>query len=188
MEGLRERKRAHARAATVDAALRLFAERGYGKVTVADICAAAQIAPRTFFRYFTSKEQVLSAPVHEMADRLAEWIAEAPAATDDVEVLRRGLRALGEEIVVPGGSTGLVFRVVRDAEAAGAGPLLSLEEHEQRLAGLLTARHGTTAAPDWRLRVGVGQVLAAFRVWLVDFAEDREPDALAHLDEVLEHR
>ncbi|SEP23345.1 TetR/AcrR family transcriptional regulator [Trujillonella endophytica] len=172
----------------MDAALHLFAERGYAKVTVADICAAAQIAPRTFFRYFASKEQVLSAPVHEMADRLAEWIAAAPVDADDVGVLRRGLRALGEDVVVPGGSAGLVFRVVRDAEAAGVGPLLSLEEHEQRLAGLLTARHGTPDAPDWRLRVEVAQVLAAFRVWLVDFAEDRSPDPLAHLDEVLAHR
>ena len=45
-EGLRERKRAHSRAATVDVAMRLFAERGYDAVTVADICTAAEIAPR----------------------------------------------------------------------------------------------------------------------------------------------
>jgi AcrR family transcriptional regulator len=157
-------------------------------VTVADICAAAQIAPRTFFRYFASKEQVLSAPVHEMADRLAEWIAAAPEDADDVEVLRRGLRALGEQIVEPGGTTGIAFRLMRDAEATSGGPLISLDEHEQRLAGLLVGRHGRPAEPDWRLRVEVAQVLAAFRVWLVDFAGSSHADALGHLDEVLAHR
>ena len=37
----------------------MFGERGYQATTVADIAAAADIAPRTFFAYFPSKEAVV---------------------------------------------------------------------------------------------------------------------------------
>lgn len=188
MEGLRERKRAHARAATVDAALRLFAEHGYDKVTVADICAAAAIAPRTFFRYFPSKGDILAAPVQDLADNLIESISTAPSEMDDMEVLRRGLREVGERIVAQEGPMGVLFRLVRKAEEVRASPWMSLEDHEQRIAGYLAARRADPDGPDWRTRVDVARQLASFRVWLHDFAEQRSREPLAHLDEVLAHR
>ena len=188
MEGLRERKRASARAATVEAALNLFAEHGYDKVTVADICAAAAIAPRTFFRYFPSKADILTEPVQGLADHLVEWITVAPVGMDDVEVLRRGLRAVGERIVAQEGPMGVLFRLVRNAHEVHTSPWTSLDDHELRISGLLAARRGDADGPDWRTHVDVARLLASFRVWLYDFAEQFAPDPLAHLDEVLTYR
>jgi len=56
--GLRERSKARRRAAIVRAAYELFAERGYDATTVADIAAAAEVAPRTVAMYFPAKQDI----------------------------------------------------------------------------------------------------------------------------------
>jgi len=70
--GLRERKKQQTRAALVEAAARLFAEKGYDKTTVADIAAAADVSTRTFFSYFRAKEDVLFAGTDQRLRAIAE--------------------------------------------------------------------------------------------------------------------
>ncbi len=58
-EGLRERKRRETLARIAETGLKLFIENGYEATTLDAIAAAAGISRRTFFYYFTSKEEVL---------------------------------------------------------------------------------------------------------------------------------
>ena len=59
IEGLRERKKAKTHAEVQKQALRLFRKKGYGNTTVEQIAEAAEVSPSTFFRYFSTKEEVV---------------------------------------------------------------------------------------------------------------------------------
>jgi len=67
--GLRERKRQRTYDAVSAAAISLFLEHGYDRVSVADIAAATEISKPTLFRYFRSKEDLV---LHRFADHEGE--------------------------------------------------------------------------------------------------------------------
>lgn len=73
-DGLRARKKRLTRARIEQAGLRLMAERGYERVSVEDITAAADVAPRTFYRYFTSKDDVVLGRQEEYIEILRDAV------------------------------------------------------------------------------------------------------------------
>lgn len=75
VDGLRERKKARTRQALSDAATRLFAERGFEAVTVADIAAAADVGVGTVFNYFRAKEDLFFDRADTMEDALVAAVA-----------------------------------------------------------------------------------------------------------------
>ena len=92
--GLRERKKEQTRRAIEDAAFRLFAERGFQATTVADIADAADVAPRTFFAYFPSKEDVLFADFDETFEALAARLRGRPPGESTFDALRDWITGL----------------------------------------------------------------------------------------------
>lgn len=88
-EGLRERKKRERRKAISDVAMRLFAERGYDAVTVAEIARAADVSEQTVFNYFPAKEDLVFDEDEAMRDRLVEAIRDRPEGATLVEGFRR---------------------------------------------------------------------------------------------------
>jgi AcrR family transcriptional regulator len=78
--GLRERKRRETRAALSLAALRLCVQRGWEDVTVDDIAAAANVSPRTFRNYFSTKAEAVAAGHLERMLRIADDLRARPAS------------------------------------------------------------------------------------------------------------
>jgi AcrR family transcriptional regulator len=92
--GLRERKKIETRLALARAAMRLFDERGYDATTVDDIAAAANVSRRTFFRYFSTKEEVFIIDPQGKLAALHVALANGPPDEPTIPALRRGVVAL----------------------------------------------------------------------------------------------
>jgi AcrR family transcriptional regulator len=84
--GLRERKKRRMYQEVSDIAVRLFLERGFDAVSVAEVAAAAGISKPTLFRYFPAKEDLV---LHRIADHETEAARVAAGAADPVDALRR---------------------------------------------------------------------------------------------------
>jgi AcrR family transcriptional regulator len=87
-EGLRERKKRATRAVIAATARRLFAERGFDDVTVAEIAAAADVSEKTVFNHFATKEDLAFAGGEARLNHLLADIAQRPAGTSVLDVFR----------------------------------------------------------------------------------------------------
>jgi AcrR family transcriptional regulator len=92
--GLRERKKARTREALQEAAMALFTRQGFDGTTVEEIADACEVSPRTFFRYFPTKEDVLFADADTRRERLLAVLADEPADEPPFAALQAAMRAL----------------------------------------------------------------------------------------------
>jgi AcrR family transcriptional regulator len=148
--GLRERKKQRTRVALIDAALDLFLTKGYEATTIDQIAAEVEVSPRTFFRYFASKEDVaLSLTADEQEIFLAE-LAARPLSESPFTSLTQSMRAmLGILREIDGADAGRILkaqRLVHSTPALLAGAMRLIRENERRLVAEVARRMGS--APD----------------------------------------
>lgn len=146
--GLRERKKQQTRQAIFEAARRLFAERGFDEVTVAEIANAAEVSEVTVFNYFPSKEDLFYGGMQFFEEELLEAVRNRPRGESALKALRRRLL----ESVDGLRSKDRVAAILKAAEMVGDSPALVAREREivdrytRRLAELLAAE--TKTGPD----------------------------------------
>jgi AcrR family transcriptional regulator len=87
--GLRERKKARTRATLIDAAVELCDRQGFERTTVDQIAAIADVSPRTFSRYFATKDAIAVALIDDAIDMAAAELARQPTDIGHFEALRR---------------------------------------------------------------------------------------------------
>jgi AcrR family transcriptional regulator len=137
MPGLRERKRRKTASAIHDAAMRLFAERGYGAVTITDVAEAAEVSRATVFAYYRSKEDLVLGDAGAAVEALRAALAEGGSVVDAVHGWLRSLagwiepevvlqRRLAEEVPAVAAARSRLLRdigaVIGDALARELGP------------------------------------------------------------------
>src|SRR5205814_2752416 len=97
-QGLRERKKAETRDALASAALRLADERGPDRVTVDDIASAAGVSSRTFFNYFSSKEDAIVGSSESTTARVVDALAARPEREAPIDALRAAIHASADHL------------------------------------------------------------------------------------------
>jgi AcrR family transcriptional regulator len=174
--GLRERKRQRTRDAIVEAALHLFATRDYNDVSVEEIAAAAEVSPRTFYRYFPAKEDVLIDTERILAPTLAV-LADRQRGESDVDLLARAMLA-GVAALDPAHlrlAHGLVDTV--PALQARLYQLIWRGGHDQVVDALLAGRRHTADA-DLRARVLTHAVADAMQLGVMSWLQSGQRGSL----------
>lgn len=91
--GRRERKKAATRQAIADAALRLFLERGYDRVSVREVADAADVSTTTLFKHFPSKESLVFDQDTEVEAALVATVRDRPPGMSIPAALREHVLA-----------------------------------------------------------------------------------------------
>lgn len=175
MTGLRERKKQRTHDALVRAAVELFITHGYEATTVDDITGAVEVSQRTFFRYFSNKEEVALYLHALVQDRFLEAVRARPASEPPITALRNSLEgtwtSIGEAIeeIVPLPTHMRMWQVIETTPGLLAAHLRASLEMEERLALELARRTGVDITTDPRPRVLVaafsGVMRAAGHYW-----------------------
>ncbi|MEV5611862.1 TetR family transcriptional regulator [Streptomyces sp. NPDC052225] len=177
---LTERRKAATRLDIARTAARLFTEGGLRSTRAEDIARAAGIAPRTFYRYFATKEEAVAPLFAAGAQEWAEAVREAPAGLSVPDALRHAVRrALTADDPANAASLEWVralLRLTDESPALRAVWADTCRVSESTLARILAERTGAEAG-SLELRLTAGKASTAVRVAVEAWAASDSPAA-----------
>jgi AcrR family transcriptional regulator len=182
---LQARKQDVVRSAIWDAAIGLFAERGFDETTIDEIARAAGVSTRTFFRYFASKADLMGQGMITYRSLLGEAVRRAPDALTPMQVLRHTVHRVAADAAAQP-RTRQIVDIASASPAAREAQLARRAEVENALAESFAIRSRTGADDDVSGRLLAALTLAAvdvtFRVW----SKTEGADIAAIADDVLD--
>lgn len=185
----RERRRERVRAEVVTAALDLAEARGWEHVTVDDIAAAVDMAPRTFFRYFATKDDVLFTDYGEKFERLRAGLAARPDDEPIETSVREAMLSLADGYSAERDLTLRKTRLIAETPSLAGRSAQRRNEWQQLVAGAIAERLGVDPARDLRAQVLAATTLAAVTsavsVWVAGDGEDDLPALCAEALDLL---
>lgn len=135
---LHARKRTFVRTEIWNAAIDLFAEKGYELTTIEEIAASAGVSRRTFFRYFASKDDVMVQAIDTYGDIIAAAIRDSGRLQDPLEIVRHAALRVAEFVVAqPRARKGM--QITERSTAARGAQLSELAVIERRMASEFAA-------------------------------------------------
>ena len=171
----------------LDAARKLFAERGFQATSAADIAAAAGVTERTLFRYFPTKLALVLDEVTALLPEMFQLIRERPAGEPPYRAAREGILEFGDRhqdllILIVGAPDGLAIPEIPLAERQRT--LIGIEEG---LAGVLRDRYQLPPEDEITAAVWARASIGALRTALIITGRHRaagEPPAASTADTV----
>lgn len=178
--GMRERKKARTRQDLVAAALRLFARHGFDATTVDAIAAEADVHPRTFFRHFASKEDVVLTENRARLQRILDDFRSQPDEIAVLTALRRAHAANTNDYWHDREGLRQQVQLMTQEPALRARDLEAALHWQHQLAVEVGRRLGTDPVRDVRTRLLAGTCLTVLSVcseaWLADPDNTEAPD------------
>lgn len=167
--GLRERKKRERRRRIEDAAIELFERQGFDATTIEQIAAAADIAPRTFFSYFPTKDDLVLADYTDRLDRIIAEFARRPEAEPAWDALSASFAAVAADYTTEVDRLASRFTIMATAPSVYARSLQLQAGWEQTLSDHLAERLGASLddpAPRLLAATAVAVMRASLRHWL----------------------
>ena len=178
-----ERKRRAIRGELSEVALRLLTDRDFDSLTIDEIASEAGISRRTFFRYFTSKEDVVFAFLDQWTVRLAADIVARPADEDPVAAVQYSFRQL--TAAYDDRALALV-RLVRETPLLREREQINREHLRIAVVNALAARLGFDAENDMRPQILATIAFAPLDAAMFAWFGSRSDEEVGHLlDEAL---
>ena len=189
MPSLRERKKQATREALHRSAIELTAERGLAGVTIDAIAERADVAPRTVFNYFASKEEAVLGHDPERIDRMVTALLGRPAGERVLDSLRHVILAemmtgdnrdepLGQE---PSERYRQMLALVRTDRNLFAAHASLWSQFAQALTETVAVRTGLDASRDLFPSVVVNAAMAVMRAAMLRWSDTGGETALREL-------
>lgn len=170
---MQARKQDFVRSAIWDAAMDLFAEKGFEQTTIDEIALAAGVSRRSFFRYFSSKNDLMGQGILTYSSALQDAIKACPRALPPLEVIHRTVLAVATAAArLP--RTRKIVRLALESPAAREAQLSRWAELENAVASAFALRRKGAPAETPRLCAGLTLSLldTCFRSWTSQEGED----------------
>jgi AcrR family transcriptional regulator len=171
-EGLRERKKAETHQALAKAALHLADELGPERVTVEAIADAAGVSPRTFFNYFSSKEDAIVGIAPAQSSALLADLLARPDDEPPLDALRAVVLAAAERLQAGGDDWVIRHRLIQKHHSLAVIRAAWFAEVERRMADEIARRTGLDPGLDVYPALVVSAALGALRV-TIDVWQER---------------
>jgi AcrR family transcriptional regulator len=179
--GLRERKKRATRAALSHAAWSLMVERGINAVTPEAIADAADVSPRTFRNYFSSREEAIVDGVTQRAMSIVEGLRARPHDEPVWDSLVHVLPDAITNIVGERDDVVVLLKACREEPALLAQQITVFEHMDRLLAEVVAERTGTDAQRDLSPRLMAAAAGAALQISVAVWAETDTTAALPDL-------
>ena len=177
--GLRERKKERTRELIAQTARRLFLERGFDAVTVAEVARAAEVSEKTVFNYFPTKEDLFYSRLEAFEDELLDAIRARKPGESVLDAFRVFVLRPRGVLAMEGGGDGAeaterlreITRVITESPALLARERQVFARYTASLAGLIAEETG--ARPEnVEPRVAANALIGAHRS-LIEFVRAR---------------
>ena len=181
---LQARKQDLVRQAIWDAAVDLFARTGFEETTTDEIARTAGVSPRTFFRYFSSKSDLMAQGMVTYRALLTHAIRSAPDALGPIQVVRHTARQVAVEAASHPRTRKLV-RIASTSAAAREAQLSRRGEVENGIAQEFAVKCRTARGDDMTARLLAALTLTVIDVTFREWAKHADWDIGALTDDVL---